>query len=415
MTFIEIDENALLAGQRLNEMTDGQLEEILAIYPKEDIEKAMAADLAVVHLIFDFNVPKTLLTILTALIKENKIDSIKKNDYETVKALKMLYDGMIQNHGRLPRIFPYLIEMIHELNVEEVIRKFDVKGMKYALSLEEEIPSIHHRISYGLMFHKRVKDVILQLKKHQRNLGSFISGIPSRYPLTDNHLEQWVISYAGKTRNETIHEVMTFWNEPDFPQQAKLERQKQYFANNRKEMEWERCKKKYPNVFSSEFQCSIFSFQVEIENEKVYIMDPNDKRQVILGQLTVCCQRLNGSAEASMMEGLVNPDSGFLVFEREDKVLGQAWIWLSEDKETLVLDNIELADNRKPHDILLLLKHWVIHLPYGQVQMGVGFNQVKIGKEVAIEDFVWFKRHWNSIYTDAHKRVWLKKDHQICF
>lgn len=174
-----------------------------------------------------------------------------------------------------------------------------------------------------------------------------------------------------------------------------------------------RCCKKYPEFFNQTFTTNLDLIKVEIANQKAYILDPNDRKQVLLGQLTVCCQRLGGSAEASMMEGLLNPDSGFLVFEKGDKVLAQSWVWLSKDTEVLVLDNIEFADNRQPIHIIHLLKEWLKHVPYKNVQMGLGFNQMSIGEPVATKKIYWYNQVWKQRYTDANQRVWLKKNNKI--
>jgi hypothetical protein len=110
------------------------------------------------------------------------------------------------------------------------------------------------------------------------------------------------------------------------------------------------------------------------------------------------------------MEGLINPDSGFLVFERGEKVIAQSWIWLSEDKSTLILDNIELSDGRVPEDILYLIEKWIAQSPYQNIQMGTGYNRVSIGEGVDSENICWYKQYWPLRYTDAFNRVWLKRN-----
>ena len=374
---------------------------------------ALDGDLPLVELVYGFEIPKDLRLVLTQLIELDPYNKTRLLEYDTVCVIKNLYEGFINKFKRLPKVFIYLIEIIHELNVELTIERFDVKSMRYALSLHQEIPSIYHRITYGIMFNKRIYGVINNLTKNNRNLLSFISGLPCKYPLLDAELENWVVKHAGKTKNETIHEVMAYWDEPGFPRESSLEIHRNYFSLNRKDMEWERCCKKYPEFFNQTFTTNLDLIKVEIANQKAYILDPNDRKQVLLGQLTVCCQRLGGSAEASMMEGLLNPDSGFLVFEKGDKVLAQSWVWLSKDKEVLVLDNIEFADNRQPIHIIHLLKEWLKHVPYKNVQMGLGFNQMSIGEPVATKKIYWYNQVWKQRYTDANQRVWLKKNNKI--
>ncbi|MEO2222710.1 hypothetical protein [Priestia megaterium] len=412
MLSTNLDGRILERGKKTNGFNDEQLKEFISLFSEEKLELAFSEEFALLNLVFDFNVPPELMEIVKELHRRSEFNLSYKNDYYTICKVKKLYESFKVSFGYLPNIFSYLISTVTELNTDLVAKRFNVKSMKFALSLEQELPSVYHRIAFSIMFHKRIYDVVSKLKKYNRNLESFISGMPCQYPLADQELEQWIISHVGKTKNETIHEVITFWNDETFPKKSPLEIKKNYFSLQRKEMEWNRCKHKYPEAFQLPFSCNLINVKIEINQEKVCILDPNDKKQVILGQLSVCCQRLNGSAEASMMEGLLNPDSGFLIFERKNKLLAQSWIWLTADHSILVLDNIELADERKPEDIILLLKQWIIHSPYSDIQMGIGFNDITIG-ELVKEELKWYKQHWKYQYTDANDRVWLKKDNKL--
>ncbi|MFP3726544.1 hypothetical protein U8V72_15300 [Priestia filamentosa] len=393
-------------------LTKEQFNELNKVYSRERIEEALQCEYAVLSLVFDFDIPEKLLCIIRELSNAAELNTSQLNDYQTMVDIRTLYKSFLKQFNQLPRIFPYLVASVSEMNIEMAVKRFNIKSMKYALSLEKDIPSIYHRIIFSLMFHTRIYDVIRNLKKYNRNLESFIAGMPCKYPLIDTELENWIVSHAGQTKNEIIHEVVHFWKEKDFPKSSSLYVQRNYFSVQRKEKEWMLCAEKYPKAFLTPFSCNLINTSVSLHNEQAYILEPNDKKQVILGQLSVCCQRLNGSAEASMMEGLVNPDSGFLVFERGEKLLGQAWIWLTEDKSTLVLDNIELADERTPHDIIDLLKLWVSESPYPNIQMGLGYNNVQIGTTVT-EPLKWYTQHWRYQYTDANKRVWLKKENKL--
>lgn len=116
-----------------------------------------------------------------------------------------------------------------------------------------------------------------------------------------------------------------------------------------------------------------------------YIMDPKDKVQVLLGDLTNCCQRLyskkdrdyisqdEGIGESAMMYGLVYSKAGFFVIDEGGEVKAQAEIW-EKNEDTLVFDNIEFANDA---DIALykkVLGKWLENTEYGTVQMGTGYN-----------------------------------------
>ncbi|WP_141539748.1 hypothetical protein [Priestia megaterium] len=408
----EIDMTIIEMGKKTNHFTDEQLRDVMHAFDKEKVKLAFQKEFALLNLVFDFNVPFELMEIVQDLYEKKEFNRGHKNDYFTICQVKGLYESFKTRFGRLPKIFPYLVSMAQELNNELVVEKFNVRSMKFALNLEEDLPSHYHRIAYSLLFGQKIYDVVCKLKKHNRSLKNFIAGMPCKYPLADPELEKWIVSHIGSTKNEIIHEIITFWNDKNFPKNSSLYIQQNYFKLQRKEREWARCENKYPKAFRLPFECHIKDNRIEVAQEQAYILDPNDKKQVILGHLSVCCQKLGSSAEPSMMEGLLNPYSGFLVFERSSKLLAQSWVWLTEDHSTLVLDNIELADQRKPEDIIVLLKRWVIESPYAYIQMGVGFNDVSIGEAVN-EEVKWYKQYWKYQYTDAIDRVWLKKDNTV--
>jgi hypothetical protein len=396
---------------RTNNMSVHHFTIIYEMYEEEVIYKALTkSSWAVLDLVFHFNVPDDLLIILNNLISSHNINDSDKNDLDTIIQIKKLYEAFMGNFGRLPSVFSQYIYACREFDAEVLCDAFKVKSLRYALSLTEEINSIHHQIVLSTIFGNRIFDVVKKLKYHNRDIYNFISGLPPKYPFKDKSLVDWMIEHVGKTPNQMIQEVATLWNEEDFPKNGKISDMKNYISKQRAGKEWERCKTKYPLHFATPFSCTIEDCSIKIGNEQVRILDANDKLQVILGHLTVCCQKLGAGGEPSMMEGLINPDSGFLVFEREEKVIAQSWIWLSEDKNTLVLDNIELSDERTPEDIQYLIEEWIAHSPYQNIQMGTGYNRVSIGEDVDLENICWYKQYWPLRYTDAYKRVWLKRN-----
>lgn len=107
------------------------------------------------------------------------------------------------------------------------------------------------------------------------------------------------------------------------------------------------------------------------------ILEPTDPLQVMLGQLTDCCQYLGEAGESSMMHGLCNPKAGFWVLTNNTsgKVLAQAEVW-EENADTLVFDNIEFANDA---DIALYrdaISDWIAASPYPNIKMGAGYNEI---------------------------------------
>ena len=168
---------------------------------------------------------------------------------------------------------------------------------------------------------------------------------------------------------------------------------------------------------------------VMLGREKASIMAWNDIHQLLLGNYTHCCQRFGEAGESSMLFGLVSKHSGFFTIERGSKVLAQAWVWEAK-ADTLVLDNIELADCREVDQFIDILYMWVKNSPYKNVQLGLGYSDMKVGKPMTRSEIRYYslfrsraftKKVKNffkgeEIYTDAQeRRNWLKKDNEMQF
>lgn len=374
-------------------------------------ENGRVNDWSVLQSVFINNVPSELICILDKLIKENKMDVAKIYDYETMLNVKHMYDQFMERFKRIPDVFPVLISATEALNVNLVVPNFNVKSMKYALTIDEL--DIQYQVFISLAFGNQIFDVVSKLRKHGKDVYNFVGGLPS-LPFQDESLKQWIVRHAGKTDNLIIHAVARLWNHPSFPRSATLIEMKAFILNQRAPIEWELARRKYPDIFDQPFQCRIHDTPYKYKDEQVRILDANDKLQIMLGVLTVCCQRLDGTGEPCLMEGLINPQSGFLVFERGSKLLAQSWIWLTEDNKTLVLDNIELADCRRPEDIIELLFNWAKLSSHENIQMGIGFNRVNIGVPVDTVDLSWYRQLWKFKYSDAYERVWIKKNGELC-
>lgn len=72
------------------------------------------------------------------------------------------------------------------------------------------------------------------------------------------------------------------------------------------------------------------------------LLSKSDPRGAILGNITNCCQILDGAGEECVEYGMTRPNSGFLTFNYKDKIIAQAWIWYDEVSKVLCLDNIEV-------------------------------------------------------------------------
>lgn len=80
----------------------------------------------------------------------------------------------------------------------------------------------------------------------------------------------------------------------------------------------------------------------EINGITYKLLSKDDPRGAILGNITNCCQIIDGAGQSCVEYGMTNPNSGFITFNYKSKIIGQAWVWYDEVSKTVCLDNIEI-------------------------------------------------------------------------
>ena len=133
------------------------------------------------------------------------------------------------------------------------------------------------------------------------------------------------------------------------------------------------------NFHLSDCKCLLRDNPTESGKYRARILDGDDPLQVMLGEdeITHCCQVLGDAGETSMMYGLTNDHAGFFVIENKNtgKIYAQAesWEW---DKDTLVFDNIEFANDADIKLYKEILGEYIINSPYKNIIMGKGWNEL---------------------------------------
>ena len=85
------------------------------------------------------------------------------------------------------------------------------------------------------------------------------------------------------------------------------------------------------------------------------LLEKDNPQGVILGNITNCCQTLEGAAKSCVEYGLSERNSKFMVFKSKDKVIGQSWVWYDETTKKICLDNIEIPDAISKNKVKFLL------------------------------------------------------------
>ena len=85
-------------------------------------------------------------------------------------------------------------------------------------------------------------------------------------------------------------------------------------------------------------------FVRDIDGFTFEMLKTGDVLGLVVGDITKCCQKIEGEAEAAVWDGFFNPKANFLIVRnRRGRLIAQSWVRLGEDK-VLYLDNIEAVD-----------------------------------------------------------------------
>ena len=60
------------------------------------------------------------------------------------------------------------------------------------------------------------------------------------------------------------------------------------------------------------------------------LLEKTDGHGSIIGIMTNCCQRVGENGGSCVEYGMKMPNSGFVTFRYDGKVVGQAWTWCDE-------------------------------------------------------------------------------------
>ena len=165
----------------------------------------------------------------------------------------------------------------------------------------------------------------------------------------------------------------------------------------------------------------------ETEGITYKLLSKEDPLNAVLGNITNCCQVLEGQGEDCVEFGMIEPNSGFITFNYKDKIIGQAWVWYDEVSKTVCLDNIEVPHNylekvnqnktiqKSFIDCLLRLEDSIKKemnekgLKVERVLIGEGYNDIKtiLSKTFDISDKT-YKLSGYSGYSDASSQYEIK-------
>ena len=282
-------------------------------------------------------------------------------------------------HGHYPKIIE-TIALYADHNVytiEDIVNKFDVSDMKNIIDKTD---------TWG-----EALTCMMSTDKSER--ASFLNN-PYQGVITKLYVDaatlnederehvhaaaKWVMSHKSAS-NKLINDIEKYGRYLNINETSTVAEINTQINNTLGLFGMQNIEKDYRDVnFSfSDLQYNLRHSSVTVENRTARTLQKGEEALMVrLGYLTSCCQHLNGAGETAMMHGLINPNAGFWVIEDEKgQVIAQAEIW-EKDKDTIIFDNIEFANDRELKDIQKVLTSWVESSPYKNVIMGCGYNEL---------------------------------------
>ena len=282
-------------------------------------------------------------------------------------------------HGHYPKIIE-TIALYADHNVytiEDIVNKFNVSDMKNIIDKTD---------TWG-----EALTCIMSTDKSER--ASFLNN-PYQSVITKLYVDaatlnederervhaaaKWVMSHKSAS-NKLINDIEKYGRYLNINETSTVAEINTQINNTLGLFEMQNIEKDYRDVnFSfNDLQYNLKHSSVTVENRTARTLQKGEEALMVrLGYLTSCCQHLNGAGETAMMHGLINPNAGFWVIEDEKgQVIAQAEIW-EKDKDTIIFDNIEFANDRELKDIQKVLTSWVESSQYKNIIMGCGYNEL---------------------------------------
>ena len=282
-------------------------------------------------------------------------------------------------HGHYPKIIE-TIALYADHNVytiEDIVNKFNVSDMKNIIDKTD---------TWG-----EALTCMMSTDKSER--ASFLNN-PYQSVITKLYVDaatlsederervhaaaKWVMSHKSAS-NKLINDIEKYGRYLNINETSTVVEINTQINNTLGLFEMQNIEKDYRDVnFSfNDLQYNLKHSSVTVEDRTARTLQKGEEALMVrLGYLTSCCQHLNGAGETAMMHGLINPNAGFWVIEDEKgQVIAQAEIW-EKDKDTIIFDNIEFANDRELKDIQKVLTSWVESSQYKNVIMGCGYNEL---------------------------------------
>lgn len=298
----------------------------------------------------------------------------------TKSLLQDLFENDNRFHGHAPKILDAIAATHDLLNQSETldieyVSKFNINAVKNML--DAGIPQMQAVMLYKTYDIRRC-NIIAERPQVAENICSLISQSAREHNPSLLAAAEWISEHL-RTNEKTIKKLTKDADKIYLDKDQTVEAVETKLSNLEATDEIKKIEKAYkePGFKFKDCTCELKDIgkRAEDRNYIAYIMRPDDERQVLLGYFTHCCQKMGEAGESAMMHGLLNPKAGFWIVEdkHSGEIKCQAEVW-EEDKDTLVFDNIELANDAELSLYKGIIAKWLEETSYDNVKMGTGYN-----------------------------------------
>lgn len=294
---------------------------------------------------------------------------------ETEEILKVIFGEQKRFHGRTPQILPQIAAACDYYKRPKAVaaEKFSIQYVRELLSLGLSTTEVF--LLYTSLSEQQLSDISHDLYKAQM-ISTLLDKAYLKKSTEHYSAAMWIADHVD-TDLKLLEKVYNKADELDLHKSTSVDALKTQFNNLKATSEVKKIEKAYKKCgFKLEnCVCDLHKTVSTTDRYKAEILEGTDPRQVMLGYETDCCQHLGEAGESAMMHGLLHPKAGFWVVTKKDsgKVVAQAESW-ELNKDTLVFDNIEFANDAEIDQYKEIIYKWVSECKYSNVIMGCAYN-----------------------------------------
>lgn len=249
------------------------------------------------------------------------------------------------------------IELEAEYNIvlKENVDEFDEKEALKILS-ELEVPEVLTSKKVELMFSKMKPPYSEEFRKYYKQhreeilkrpeVYSMLSEIHNKFDTIINRPETKNIYENGKL---TVDIILRAMNEPDYSniREGNNELAELSSKVGLSQEEFDKAQEIF-EITKKREGSHIPYIETTKKKYRGRILRADDSLNIIVGNITTCCQRVDDWGEASMMHGATEDNGAIFVIEELDeqgnskRIIGQSWTWRNNSR--ICFDNIEITE-----------------------------------------------------------------------